>query len=417
MRSLCLIVLLLGGALVAQEPQQLHPRTQESFDKVMERYAKTNDRDMVIKNLEELARREWVIRKEYDIALIRSRLAAFHWEAEHSAESLEHARFVLASEAAPDSLKKIMRPLVAQLLINDENFTEASLALADWIARDRPKEAQPYFLAGYCHYQLKEWSQAATMTRLAIDRATTFNLSWYELLAYCLVESGERDQAIEVLEAVLEKKPTEERLWNNLSNQYTIQESFRNALATMELGTNYQEAQAGEWLHMIRLYAFLGNPDRAARILQDKLAADQVAERPDALSLLADCQLLARNREDARKSLVRLAEISPDGRGHERLAELLFQDADYQRAADAYRTALERGGLKDNAKAELYLGISMWQKYKGDYPRGVEGPELEEIIAQLEKARLDEETGERVDFWVERITKYTSKTEEAATTG
>jgi len=411
MRFLSLLLLFgaTSWALTQQTEPQMHPRTQERFDKVMGAYADSSDRDQVIADLEKMASLDWVKRKDYDYVLIRSRLAAFYWEAEQYEKSLEHARFCLEAEATPDSILRVMRPLTAQLLITLESYEDAVVVLKSWIALDRPKDAQPYFLAGYCHFRLKEWRDAATMVRLSLDRATTFNLAWHELLAFCLVEAGERDEAIQVLKNVLEKRPAEVRLWNNLGNQYTLKEAYRDALATMELSATYQPLETRDWLHIIRLYAYLGNPDRAARLLQDKIAEDTVPEDEDHVSLLADCHLLARNRDEAIGALTRLTEISPSGRGHERLGELLFQDAAYEEAADAYRTALDRGGLKDRARAQLYLGISMWQVYRAENPRDSEGKGLDEVLAELEKARQDKETAERVGYWYDRIAKYTGR--------
>src|SRR5690606_829493 len=142
---------------------------------------------------------------------------------------------------------------------------------------------------------------------------------------------------------VIARFPAEKRYWQMLSAVYFQEQEERPAVATLAAAYhNGVLTEPEEILHLARLYLYLGVPHKAARILQDALARERLAETADHYELLADswlrAQELPRAAATLRKALA--ADAGPEtslklGRLHIQQEEWGAAQEHLQRAAQS----------------------------------------------------------------------------------
>ena len=76
------------------------------------------------------------------------------------------------------------------------------------------------------------------------------------------------------------------------------------------------------------------------------------------LSKLGDLLLLSREKARAIDVLQRAAAVSPNGKTHELLASIWFNDQEWRNAHDAYVSAIEKGGVDNVDRLYLLAGVS-----------------------------------------------------------
>jgi Flp pilus assembly protein TadD len=110
------------------------------------------------------------------------------------------------------------------------------------------------------------------------------------------------------------------------------------------------------------------------------------------LELLGNSWIAAREYEKAIVPLQKAAEMADDGRLFLRLGQVRVQRENWKEATGLIQRAIEKGGLEDEGKAHLLLGISY---FSDDHP--------ESARTAFRKARNHESTRTDATAWLEHI--------------
>ncbi len=158
---------------------------------------------------------------------------------------------------------------------------------------------------------------------------------------------------------MLGRSPTDEGYWRLLANHHLRREDSVKALAALTIAQHIDIlADTQDLLQIVSLYNVAEAPERGARTLEQALADGKLQSDFSLLRKLGDLLLLSREKARAIEVLQRAAAIAPDGKTHELLASIWFNDQEWRNAHDAYLTAIEKGGVDDVDRLNLLAGVS-----------------------------------------------------------
>jgi tetratricopeptide (TPR) repeat protein len=168
-----------------------------------------------------------------------------------------------------------------------------------------------------------------------------------------------------VLELLVTRFP-KKQYWVQLSLIYGAVDDYPRSLAVQQLAYA-QGLLVGdkELRRLARSYLYHELPFWAARVLAEGLEEERIEADVEALELLANSWISAREYDAALEPLRRAAAVSEDGALYVRLGQVLIQREQWREAAQALEQALAKDGLEDAGKAKLLLAISL---YSGGRP-------------------------------------------------
>lgn len=328
----------------------------------------------------------------YEQAVILQHLGYARLDLKRETAAIEALQAALALGALPAEATQELRYLLAQLLIQQARYGAGLALLETWLGASAEPPLDAYLLAAHAALQSGQKARGAEHLARAIARATAPEAGWYELLAATYQELGRAAQAVTTLRQGLARYPGEGRLWQRLAAGYQLQGDEHRALAVLVLAYRQEQLPEAERTRLVYLYAQLGAPERAARLLRSWRDNGRVAATYDHLKLEADLWLLARERAAASVVLDLASRQADNGRIELLRGQIAYDAEDWGGARQAFERALARGGLADPATAQLLLGIAAHRQ--GDDRRARKA---------LEQARRDARLAPQADYWLARL--------------
>jgi tetratricopeptide (TPR) repeat protein len=178
-----------------------------------------------------------------------------------------------------------------------------------------------------------------------------------------------------------------------LSLIYGARDKFDRSLAVQQVAyiQDYL-TEDKEVRRLARSYLYHDLPLQAAQVL-DKGIADGIIEADaEAYELLANSLIAAREYDRSLEPLHKAAEVAADGNLFVRLGQVYLQREEWDRAAEEFQRALEKGDLKDPGNAQLLRGIALYNDNRV-------GP----AQASFVQASQYESTRKAANRWIEHI--------------
>lgn len=155
------------------------------------------------------------------------------------------------------------------------------------------------------------------------------------MLGYALWRSGQRAEAIQTLQQLVEMAPDNADAWFNLGNFYRTERRFDDAVAAFRRAVPLRRDNAEPWINLGYVLAQQGHFAEAQRELGEAIA--RFPREPDLLVNLAQVQRATRHWNDALATLDRCLALAPHHNGY-RITRSI---------------ALDESGQPDRALAEL----------------------------------------------------------------
>ncbi len=306
----------------------------------------------------------------YDYALANQYLA-------HTSVMLDDAgRARLALEAAlgspdlPDDMRANMSLFYGTVLLGDEEFELGLEALEEWFSLAQYPLPSQIFSLAYANYQTGNKDRAETLVARAIGESSEPQESWYQLYYRILFEKKKYADAELVLKGMLTRHPSNASYWRMLASHFLQLEESATGLATiMTAYINDLVEEPSDLRQIVSLYGYIDAPEKGARLLDDWIAAGRLEKDAESMKQLGNLWLLARERDEAVTALTEAARMAPDGQVFEMLGGVHFEEESWTAAYDAYREALDLGGLDNQARVELLAGISAFRAGRNDAAR------------------------------------------------
>jgi tetratricopeptide (TPR) repeat protein len=207
--------------------------------------------------------------------------------------------------------------------------------------------------------------EALVPAQKAIELAEKPQESWIQLVLALHLQAEHWNEAVPLLKQLIGLYPDKKTYWVQLSSVYGQMEDFRKSLAIMQLA--YAAGLLVDDLEVRRLFDLLlfnNVPYRCGTLIDEAIAKKLVKPDEKLYHKQADCWVAAREYRKAIGPITRTAELSNTGDNYVRLGEAHIQLSEWDKAAEALTNAINKGGLKETAYAQLMLGISYYNQKK-----------------------------------------------------
>ncbi len=352
------------SALVAvhamAEPAAAPSPSRSTFVKLMkvQKYWEQEDYDAAITDLETLLEKKHD--DPYEFALASQFLAHTYVLLDRPQAARRVLEAALEKEGIHFQLLANLKLFYGQLALADEEFELARQMFEDWLATTmQVADSSQLFSAGYANYMTGHLDEAEKLVEQALSGNAAAPDSWHRLHYQILFDLERYDAAELILLDMLGRSPTDEGYWRLLANHHLRREDSVKALAALTIAQHIDIlADTQDLLQIVSLYNVAEAPERGARTLEQALADGKLQSDFSLLRKLGDLLLLSREKARAIEVLQRAAAIAPDGKTHELLASIWFNDQEWRNAHDAYLTAIEKGGVDDVDRLNLLAGVS-----------------------------------------------------------
>ncbi len=281
----------------------------------------------------------------------------------------------------------------AQLFMTEEKWKEAAEALEEWIDTAANPNSAVYYLLAASYYQLNEYDRALPPAQKAVELMDKPQEGWIGMLLALYMQKEQYQDAVPLLHSLIELVPDKKAYWLQLSGVYGLLEDYPKALAILQLaygaGLVTEDAEARR---LADLLLFNGIPYRCGQVLEAAIERKIVNLDDKLYEKLANCWIAAGELDDAVAPLERAAELASTGDPFVRLGELNVQREDWAGAAAAIERGIGKGGLRDAANAQLYMGIALLNQDK-----------LAEARVWFERARQSEKYRQTSGGYVQMI--------------
>lgn len=385
------LALALSAPLVATAQHgmsaDLHRQAQE-INELMQK----DQHAEAIRKLEPLRKRGNL--NSYEKAVLAQLLGFAHAGSGQYKQAAQAYEEALSYNSLPAEVTNGVQIALAQMYMELRDFAQARTLIERVLAAGH--QATPDFLAvaAYVYYELKDYATAERHALQAMAQAKEPQESWYQILLSIYRAQQQWGKAEALLRDVIARYPDNFNYWQFLS--YTLYEQHKEheSLATLMLAYRLGLVEGDNLERLIGMYANVGIPEKAARMLAEWLADGTLEANEERLSLNGRLWLMARERNRAMETLARAAELSKEGESDLLLAKLFYEDERWEDAVRHFQAALSKGVKENAAQVHLLLGISAYNIEQFDVAR-----------SSLEAASKHRDYQKHARYWLTRISE------------
>ena len=348
-------------AVQAMAEQAAAPSPSRStFVKLMkvQKYWEQEDYDAAITDLEKLLAKKHD--DPYEFALASQFMAHTYVLLDRPQAARRVLEAALEKEGIHFQLLANLKLFYGQLALGDEEYELARQMFEEWLATTmQVADSSQLFSAAYANYMTQHLDEAVTLVERAISGNAAAPDSWHRLHYQVLFDLERYEEAEIILLGLLERSPADEGYWRLLANHHLRREDSVKALAALSIARQIEVLTEIEDLRrIVSLFNVAEAPERGARLLERALAEAKLKPDFEVLRRLGDLLLLSREKARAISALQRAAAVAPDGKTHELLASIWFNDREWRNAHGAYVSAIEKGGVDNVDRLYLLAGVS-----------------------------------------------------------
>lgn len=288
-----------------------------------------------------------------------------------------------------------------KLLIMQDDFARGIRYLSEWMAVQEDIPADPYYTRGYAYYASKKYSQAEQDLEIAVSLMDPVPDSWYALLLATYFYLEKFNKAEGLAKMLTNSQPNNAENWRRLARIYVEREDYSKALAALMTAYHNHLLEERDYEQLVSMHAYLGMPENSARLLETWIEnSDRKNKDFKTLKQLANYWLIARERDKARSIYEQAAALDTTGKTYNMLANLYFNDEQWEQAEKYCSLAIGKGGLEDVHNTQLIGGIAAVKAGNFSTAR--------ELLRKAEKAEKQSRTAR---YWLNEIKKELAKQE------
>jgi tetratricopeptide (TPR) repeat protein len=360
MRMIAVLISALLAVQALAEPTAAPSPSRSTFVKLMkvQKYWEQEDYDTAIAELEALLGKKHD--NPYEFALASQFLAHTYVLLDRPQAARRVLEAALEKEGIHFQLLANLKLFYGQLALADEEYELARQMFKDWLATTmQVADSSQLFSAAYANYMTRHLDEAADLVERAVSGNAAAPDSWHRLHYQVLFDLERYNAAELILLGLLQRSPANEGYWRLLANHHLRREDSVKALAALSVARQIEVlTDIDDLLRIVSLFNVAEAPERGARMLERALADAKLEPDFEVLRRLGDLLLLSREKARAISALQRAAVVAPDGKTHELLASIWYNDREWRNAYDAYLSAIEKGGVDNVDRLYLLAGVS-----------------------------------------------------------
>ena len=313
--------------------------------------------------LDELRERRWDRMNDFEKSTLLNFYTSFYLATEDFAGALRTFEEMLTIEDLREDTRRRTYRSLGQLYSAEENWEQAIVNYEAW--REMSVEEDEIVLKGlsYAHYQLDQMNPARDFwldyMNLALVNGAELVRNDYSYLNGVYFTLEDFDSALDLTKTMIVKfdDPLD---WQNLSAIYASLD--REDERVQSLNLSYLRGFLDDdtrFLNLGQSLAGMEIPLSGRKILDEGAAQGYILDDLENNTTLAQMSMLGAKYDDALEPALRAAELDETGNSHDTLGYLYYVLNQYEESAEAFRTALDRGGLEDRADTLLFLARAL----------------------------------------------------------
>ena len=271
-------------------------------------------------------------------------------------------RFQLAldSDALPNRAHFGMMLQMAQMYMAGEKYQKGIEVLTQYYKITDEIRDSTFAMEANAYSQLNQYRKAIVKLKKAISIADVPKELWHYLLYSLHMELSQFQEASKVLEKLIEINPNKKEYWKRLSSVYFNLKKDDKALAVLVVADkNGLIVEEKDRLHLFKMYAFLGVPYKAGKVLEQGLKSGVIKPTFKRWDDLGKIWYTAAEMDNALYAYSEASKLSTDGKIDFQRAYIYFDREEWHKAKQALSAAIEKGGLKDDKVGNAWLLLGM----------------------------------------------------------
>lgn len=301
-------------------------------------------------------------------------------------------RFALAAPELPAAPRHEAELRLAGILIASGRDGEGLEHLERWLNGEAAPPPEVRRLAALAYARSGRCDRALPQLQAVSRGGGALEPAWMQALGACQQRLEHRGATTDLVLDLLRTHPQDKSAWLRGVALYRDAGDTPAALALLELLQRRGQLNGEEILELARAYLAAGLPVRAARLLEDGIAAGAPPRSRATLELAGDAWRLARDYPRAIARYRDALALRADGRLLFAVGELAFELERWDECVDALGAALAQPVLKQVAQAHLLRGIAAVERAQWALAR-----------RSLEQARKAPETRPLAEWWLAEL--------------
>lgn len=300
-------------------------------------------------------------------------LARHYVEQKDYTAALGWYREALAAEGLSPVANREMLREMAQVYLLDENHAEAAQTMEQALALDLVPDARDFLLLAQTRYKQSDYVGVVAALDGISAKGLPLDTQQKRQALALYYRAGAFEQCETLLRQLLAESPAEPEYWHQLASVYLQQNKRRAAMdqlvLALEKGIPFTH---DEMILLVDLLAVNGNPYGAAQVLEESMSGELLPRDAANQRKLFELWLQAREREQAKRALVRAAQLSGDTELYLYLAQLQLEDEQWS-GVEQTVLAVCKDELEDRyvSRANLLLGVSLLKQSREEAARQV----------------------------------------------
>lgn len=295
---------------------------------------------------------------------------------------------------------------LAQIDASQDNYDAALRWMKEYFEEVINPPATSYATYASLFYQNQDFRSAICPAYLAIKEGSKSTKPLYSMLFAAHIELKDLAGAEVIGREMVELFPAEKSMYNNLFAVLSQRGKSADMLALAELAymngmwdseTNYKQLSA--------LYSNNQVPLLAADRLEEGVNKGIVEADEDIWRNIANSYKYAKASAKAINAYKKASSFTSSGKYDYEIASIYFNDEEYAKAIEFFRTAIRKGNLRDGDAGYAYLQMGVAHQRMG---------QPDQAIAALERAKNYKNVSKNANAYISYIQQIESMKKELA---
>ncbi len=253
---------------------------------------------------------------------------------------------------------------ISQIYLSGDDKTKALQYFNLWMEKGGVPDRNQSWTLAVLYQQLDRFPESLTWAERVLEAdGPGADRSVYDFLIFLYDKTGNKAKKAELLELLLERDPSDIRLWQAIAGEYFQAGEDRKAFEVqkaMYLAGLLQTED--ELMRIVNFYNTFDVPYASAKILEKEMNAGRISRSYQRLELLANLYQVAREFDRAIPVIEQAAQMAPDGKMYERLGRSYSELQNWAEAEEALIKAIDKGGLANTGLAWVLVGQSRYER-------------------------------------------------------
>jgi tetratricopeptide (TPR) repeat protein len=295
----------------------------------------------------------------YEAGVMYGQRGRLYFQVDNYDQTISDFRAAISTGGLNASEVRDLRVNLGQILISIDRVNEGIRELEAAIAAGATINAGLARLLAIAYAQGERFNDGLRYAEQWYQATPNKTLNEYPIMLVYYQQLNRPTDELRVVREQVNRFPQERTAWQNLVSLLARTEQEEQAFEANKLMyLNGLFTEGEELLRLVQYYSFYDNPYRGATILEREMNAGRIERNARNVELLANMWRQAAEFERALPVLRQLSEMNQDGQTALVLAEAHYQLNQWEPAAQAFQTALNRGGLRQPGEAWVLLGTA-----------------------------------------------------------